>query len=175
MLPGADGVLVLPYLMGERSPIWDARASGAFLGLSLYHGRAHLYRAVLEGVSFALKHNIEAGARGTGTVELDDKLIVVGGAAHSPLWMQIIADITGYPVYTIAENVEAALGAALLAALGAGLVGKEAAQRGWVTLVPRSTPQASASAAYRLAFARYRDAYPALQPLMHRIHSDHQE
>lgn len=167
--PGADGVLFLPYLMGERSPIWDAGASGAFLGLSLYHSRAHLYRAVLEGVSFALQHNIEAGARDTGTVALDDKLIVVGGAAHSPLWMQIIADITGYPVYTIAENVEAALGAALLAALGAGLVDKEAAQRGWVTLVPRSTPQPAASAVYRRIFELYRDAYPALRPLMHRI------
>ncbi|MGK5078050.1 FGGY-family carbohydrate kinase [Janthinobacterium sp. HLX7-2] len=173
--PGSDGVLFLPYLMGERSPIWDARASGAFLGLSLYHRRAHLYRAVLEGVSFALKHNIEAGAKGAGNVALDDKLIVVGGAAQSSLWMQIIADITGYPVYTIAENVEAALGAALLAALGTGLIGKEAAQRGWVTLVPRSTPQAAASSAYRHAFARYCEAYPALQPLMHRIHSDNQE
>ena len=170
---GADGVLFLPYLMGERSPIWDAKASGAFLGLNLYHGRAHLYRAVLEGVSFALKHNIDAGSQGAAT--LDDKLIVVGGAAHSPLWMQIIADVTGYQVYTIAENVEAALGAALLAALGAGLISRETAQQGWVTLVPRSTPQPEASAAYRRAFGRYRDAYPALQGLMHRIHHDHQD
>ena len=89
--------------------------------------------------------------------------------------MQIIADITGYQVYTIAENVEAALGAALLAALGAGLISRETAQQGWVTLVPRSTPQPEASAAYRRAFGRYRDAYPALQGLMHRIHHDHQE
>ncbi len=169
---GADGVLFLPYLMGERSPIWDAKASGAFLGLNLYHGRAHLYRAVLEGVSFALKHNIDAGSQGAAT--LDDKLIVVGGAAHSPLWMQIIADVTGYPVYTIAENVEAALGAALLAALGTGLISRETAQQGWVTLVPRSTPQAAASTAYRRAFGLYRDAYPALQSLMHRLQPDGQ-
>ena len=171
--PGADGVLFLPYLMGERSPIWDAKASGAFLGLNLYHGRAHLYRAVLEGVSFALKHNIDAGSQGAAT--LDDKLIVVGGAAHSPLWMQIIADITGYQVYTIAENVEAALGAALLAALGTGLITRETAQQGWVTLVPRSTPQPTASAAYRRTFRLYRDAYPALQSLMHGLQQDAQD
>ena len=171
--PGADGVLFLPYLMGERSPIWDAKASGAFLGLNLYHGRAHLYRAVLEGVSFALKHNIDAGSQGAAT--LDDKLIVVGGAAHSPLWMQIIADITGYQVYTIAENVEAALGAALLAALGTGLITRETAQHGWVTLVPRSTPQSTASAAYRRTFRLYRDAYPALQSLMHGLQQDAQD
>ena len=59
---GAEGVLFLPYLMGERSPIWDGKASGAFVGLTLYHRREHLYRAVLEGVAFALRHNIEAGA-----------------------------------------------------------------------------------------------------------------
>src|SRR6185369_15197250 len=117
---GAEGVLFLPYLMGERSPIWDAKASGAFAGLSLYHRRAHLYRAVLEGVTFALRHNIEAGARGAAS--LDEPLIVVGGAAHSDLWMQIIADVTARPVLTIAEDVEAAMGAALLAAYGAKLV-----------------------------------------------------
>jgi sugar (pentulose or hexulose) kinase len=130
----AEGVLFLPYLMGERSPIWDAKASGAFAGLSLYHRRAHLYRAVLEGVTFALRHNIEAGARGAAS--LDEPLIVVGGAAHSDLWMQIIADVTARPVLTIAEDVEAAMGAALLAAYGAKLVSADDVRRGWVTLAP---------------------------------------
>jgi xylulokinase len=165
--PGADGLLFLPYLMGERSPIWDARASGAFIGLSLFHSRAHLYRAVLEGVSFALQDNIVAGGR--GAVSLDDKLIVVGGAAHSDLWMQIIADITGYPVCTIAENVEAALGAALLAAVGAGLAGDAEVERGWVTLVPRTLPDDAAHALYRERFAIYRELYPALKGTMHKL------
>ena len=164
---GADGVLFLPYLMGERSPIWDPKASGAFIGLSLYHSRAHLYRAVLEGITFALKHNIDAGAK--GALSLDDKLIVVGGAAHSDLWMQIIADVTGYPVYTIAENVEAALGAALLAAVGTGLIDAATAEQGWVTLVPRTTPEPAAQATYRHSFGIYRDLYPALKPIMHRL------
>lgn len=74
--PGAEGLVFLPYLMGERSPIWDAQAKGAFIGLSLAHSRAHMYRAVLEGVSFALQHSIEAG-RQSGQ-PLDDRLIVVG-------------------------------------------------------------------------------------------------
>ncbi|PUA16561.1 FGGY-family carbohydrate kinase [Glaciimonas sp. PCH181] len=166
---GSDGVMFLPYLMGERSPIWDAKASGAFVGLSLFHTRAHLYRAVLEGVSFALKHNIEAGAKGAQS--LDNKLIVVGGAAHSDLWMQIIADVTGYPVYTIEENVEAALGAALLAAVGIGLVDDKTAEKGWVTLVARTVPDPAASAVYSHLFALYRDLYPALKPIMHRLQS----
>ncbi|WP_244849228.1 FGGY-family carbohydrate kinase [Caballeronia sp. SL2Y3] len=167
--PGGEGAMFLPYLMGERSPVWDAKASGAFVGLSLAHTRAHLYRAVLEGVSFALKHNIEAGRKGSES--LDDKLIVVGGAAHSPLWMQIIADVTGFPVWTIGEEVEAALGAALLAAVGTGLVTPDAAQTGWSTLIERARPDAARVARYADYFDVYTALYPALMPSMHRLQS----
>ena len=164
---GSDGVVFLPYLMGERSPVWDDKASGAFVGLSLFHTRAHLYRAVLEGVSYALRHNMEAGAKGAGS--LADRLIVVGGAAHSDLWMQIIADVTGYPVVTIEQEVEAPLGAALLAGLGVGLVSPADAARGWVTLADRAKPRSDARAVYDRMFGVYKDLYPALRPSMHRL------
>ena len=163
---GAEGVVFLPYLMGERSPVWDGNASGAFVGLSLYHRRAHLYRAVLEGVTFALRHNVEAAA---GAGALDERLIVVGGAAHSDLWMQVIADVTGFPVLTIAEEVEAALGAALLAALGVGMVTLEAAAQGWVTLRERARPRAEVRATYDRLFDVYRSLYPALRDGMHQL------
>jgi xylulokinase len=166
---GADGVLFLPYLMGERSPIWDARASGAFVGLSLFHNRDHVYRAVLEGVSFALRHNIEAGAQGAASLE--ERLIVVGGAAHSDLWMQIIADITGRPVFTIEEEVEAAMGAALLAAYGVGLVTSDDVRRGWVTLTPRAKPDPPATRTYDAFFNIYKALYPALKNSMHDLHT----
>ena len=162
---GAQGVLFLPYLMGERSPVWDGRASGAFVGLNLYHKRDHLYRAVLEGVSFALRHNIEAGARGAATLDAD--LVVVGGAARSDLWMQIIADVTGRRVSTIDEDVEAAMGAALLAAFGVGLVDADAVRRGWVTLVPRASPRPAATRVYDALFETYKALYPALKATMH--------
>lgn len=163
--PGCDGVMFLPYLMGERSPVWDAKASGAFVGLSLYHTRAHLYRAVLEGVTFALNHNIVTGAKGAS--RLDDRLIVVGGAAHSDLWMQIIADVTGYRVFTIREEVEAALGAAVLAARGAGLIDDESVEKGWVQLDERAQPRPEVHAMYERRFQLYCDAYPAMRELMH--------
>ena len=166
---GSSGVVFLPYLMGERSPLWDAKASGAFVGLSLYHTRAHLYRAVLEGVTFALRHNIETG-RSAGLEHLDDELIVVGGAARSDLWMQIVADVTGYPVLTVAEDVEAALGAALLAAFGVGLVSLEAVRKGWVTLKRRAEPRAATKVAYDRGFATYVGLYPALRDSMHRLY-----
>jgi ribulokinase len=165
---GAEGILFLPYLMGERSPVWDARASGAFVGLSLYHRREHLYRAVLEGVTFALRHNIEAGAKGAGA--LDPELIVVGGAARSDLWMQIVADVTGRRVLTIEQDVEAAMGAALLAAYGVGLVGEDAVRRGWVTLAPRAAPRPGVTDRYDRMFDAYKALYPALKATMHGLH-----
>ena len=164
--PGADGVVFLPYLMGERSPVWDGKASGAFVGLNLFHTRAHLYRAVLESVSFALRHNMEAGAKGAAALEA--RLIVVGGAARSDLWMQIIADVTGYPVWTIREDAEAALGAARLAALGVGLLEHRAADE-WVTLIERARPDAARKRRYDAVFAVYAGLYPALKRSMHAL------
>ncbi len=163
----SGGVVFLPYLMGERSPVWDDQASGAFVGLNLSNSRGEIYRAVLEGVTFALRHNMDAGRH--TMKDLAEALIVVGGAAHSDLWMQIIADTTGYPVRTIAENVEAALGAALLAGLGAGLVTAEAASAGWVTLADRAQPNPAARPQCDRLYGIYKDLYPALKDAMHRL------
>ncbi|MDT8895005.1 FGGY-family carbohydrate kinase [Halomonas sp. I1] len=164
--PGAEGLLFLPYLMGERSPVWDARASAGFIGLSLYHRRHHLYRAVLEGVTFALRHNMEAGKRQGGA--LDSHLIVVGGATRSDLWMQIIADVTRMPVYTYRENVEAALGAALLAGQATGVIDLDQPMQ-HSTLLERAAPSETAARQYDALFSLYCQLYPALKPIMHRL------
>ncbi|MCW6507864.1 FGGY-family carbohydrate kinase [Lichenifustis flavocetrariae] len=164
--PGSHGVVFLPYLMGERSPVWDGQASGAFVGLNLFHTRAHLYRAVLEGVTFALRHNMEAGAKGSAALE--DRLIVVGGAAKSDLWMQIVADVTGYPVWTIKEDVEAALGAARLAALGAGLIRRDGDDT-WITLIERAAPDPACKSRYDEVFKVYAALYPTLKDSMHAL------
>eukprot|EP01056_Protomagalhaensia_sp_Gyna25_P005465 Protomagalhaensia_sp_Gyna_25__5464@NODE_71_length_5627_cov_26_770401_g53_i0_p1_GENE_NODE_71_length_5627_cov_26_770401_g53_i0NODE_71_length_5627_cov_26_770401_g53_i0_p1_ORF_typecomplete_len563_score136_73FGGY_N/PF00370_21/7_1e66FGGY_C/PF02782_16/6_3e48BcrAD_BadFG/PF01869_20/0_00073BcrAD_BadFG/PF01869_20/4_4e03BcrAD_BadFG/PF01869_20/3_3ROK/PF00480_20/7_8e05ROK/PF00480_20/2_1e03Kelch_2/PF07646_15/4e02Kelch_2/PF07646_15/7_6Kelch_2/PF07646_15/46Kelch_6/PF13964_6/6_7e02Kelch_6/PF13964_6/1_4Kelch_6/PF1 len=163
--PGSDGIVFLPYLMGERSPVWDPQASGAFIGLNLFHTKAHLYRAVLEGVTFALRHNMEAGA--TGSAPLESKLVVVGGAAKSNLWMQMISDITKYPVWTIAEEVEAAMGAARLAALGANLI--RVTDADWITLTERAIPNVANTAAYDAAYSVYLTLYPTLRSSMHSL------
>jgi len=165
--PGADGLLFLPYLMGERSPVWDAQASGAFVGLGLHHGRPHLYRAVLEGITYALEHNIAAGSQGAGA--LDEHLVVVGGASRSDLWMQIIADVTGRPVRTPPDDVEASLGAAMLAAYGVGLIDAAQVRRGWIAPAPRAAPDPASHAAYARLFDSYIALYPALRPVMHAL------
>lgn len=167
LAPGAAGVMFLPYLMGERSPIWDARASGAFVGLGLHHERAHLYRAVLEGVTFALRHNIEAGTRDGQA--LDEALTVVGGTSRSDLWMQIVADVTRRPVRTIRGDVEASLGAAMLAALAVGLADRSALATRWVDLVDRAQPDAARAVRYDDLYRQYIALYPALRPVMHAL------
>lgn len=164
---GADGLVFLPYLMGERSPVWDAKASGAYVGLTLFHSKAHLYRAVLEGLAFALRHNMECGRQ--GAVRLDPELIVVGGAAASDLWMQIIADITGYPVLTIEQQVEAPLGGAMLAALAVGEIDNLAQVRDWRTLRPRAQPDPANKSTYDGMFEQYCEIYQALKPCMHAL------
>ncbi len=169
LAPGANGLLFLPYLMGERSPVWDARASGTFAGLSLTHTRAHLYRAVMEGIAFALWHNMIAV--GDKRSRLDERLVVVGGAGNSDLWMQIIADVTGYSVYTIEEEVEAAMGAALLGAVGLNLVSEQEVEAGWTQLRCRATPTAQAHAQYQRLFDLYAALYPAMRPVMHGLAS----
>jgi sugar (pentulose or hexulose) kinase len=170
---GSDGLLFLPYLMGERSPVWDAKASGAYIGLGLQHGKAHLYRAVLEGVTYALRHTIEAGRQAAG--DLDPHLIVVGGASQSDLWMQIIADITGFEVLSIAQEVEAAYGAALLAAQAVGMAASTQGGAGWVRLRHRATPDPKVRQRYDHFFDAYRACYPALKPVFHQLRSARDE
>ena len=116
---------------------------------------------MLEGVTFALRHNIDAGVK--SAARLDERLVVVGGAARSDLWMQIIADVTARPVFTIAQEVEAAMGAALLAAYGVGLVGADDVRRGWVDLAPRATPDPAATRRYEPLYETYKSLYPALR------------
>lgn len=114
---GAGGLLFLPYLLGERAPIWNASASGAFTGLRRHHGPAHLHRAVLEGVAFSLRHIFE------GMPVAAREIIANGGFTHSPLWTQIIADTFGLPVRIDEQEEASARGAAFMAMKAAGAIG----------------------------------------------------
>lgn len=110
---GADGLLMLPYFSGERTPIQDPDARGVLVGLTLSHGAGHLYRAALEATAFAVRHNIEtmraAGAR-------IDRVVAVGGGTQGRLWLQIVSDVTGLDQHVPQTTVGAAYGSAYLAA-----------------------------------------------------------
>jgi len=114
---GSDGVIFLPYMMGERSPLWHTNARGVFFGLSLATRKAALTRSILEGAAFALRHNVEVA---TGAGAEVREMRSVGGCSRSDLWNQIKADLLGMPVLRPHTSVGSPFGAAILAGMGAG-------------------------------------------------------
>ena len=159
---GADGVTFLPYVQGERTPHRDAAARGALLGLSLAHTRAHVTRAVLEGVTFALRDSLAIlQERGLSP----SQLLATGGGAKSAFVRRLQSEIFGIPVMTVNREEGPAYGAALLAAVGGGAFASlpEAA----AATLTRSPPEVSAPAAHRAydeAYRRFRGAVRAARP-----------
>src|SRR5918999_2091415 len=162
---GSDGLWFLPYLSGERSPLPDPLARGAFVGLTLAHDRRHLTRAVLEGVAYGLRDGLdlmrEAGMPAAAQIRIS------GGGTASPLWRQILADVLGTELATVSTTEGAAYGAALLAAVASGWFATvdEATAR-LVRITPAAAPGRDAEA-YAQGHARYRALYPALRPIFH--------
>jgi xylulokinase len=167
---GCDGLIFLPYLTGERTPHPDPHARGAFVGLTLRHGRAHLTRAVMEGVTFALRDSFEL-MRDLGLTF--DEVRASGGGANSPFWRRMMADVFATPVVTTKVTEGAAYGAALLAAVGAGAYRSvEDASRSVIEVGGRLEPGAGAGDRYEECYARYRALYPALVEDFRRAASD---
>ena len=162
--PGAGGLVFLPYLAGERSPLWDPTARGAFLGLGLEHRRGDLVRAILEGAAFAIRHVarpiVDAGVR-------VDRMVVTGGPARSPAWNQIKADVTGFAV-DVPEVVDAAvLGSAIWAAVGVGAHADLATAIAAMTRVTRRVlPRPELAGRYARAFEAYVRLQPAIGPIL---------
>jgi len=166
VMAGSDGVVFLPYMAGERSPIWDEKAKGVFYGLDYSKTKAHMMRAVLEGVAYSLRHNLEvaysAGAQ-VGTMR------AMGGAANSRLWMQIKADITGKPMEVPNSDTVTTLGAAMLAGVGVGMyrdfdeaVGKT------VQVKRRYEPHGALKEEYDRGYETYLRLYASLKDIMDR-------
>ncbi len=164
---GAEGLIFLPYLTGERTPHMDALARGTFVGLSLHHTRAHLARAVMEGVCFAMRQALEISLALSGPV---DVVIASGGGMESALWRQMMADVTGLPLQKSLMAEQACTGAALLAGVGAGVYDslatacQETVQRGTLT-----EPDAARHAFYDEQHAQFLALYPLLREQMHTL------
>ena len=163
---GSERLLFLPYLMGERTPHPDADCRGAFIGLSAIHTRAELIRAVMEGVTFSLRDCMEI-LREMGVTS--EQIVACGGGGSSPLWRQMLADVLGCSVSTAASREGPALGAALLAGVGAGLY--ESVPAACEAVIRTNAPQepdAQAASRYAPFYALYpalRDSYTALAKL----------
>ncbi|MCL4458290.1 MAG: FGGY family carbohydrate kinase [Chloroflexi bacterium] len=160
---GAHGVIYLPYIAAERSPIWDPYARGVFLGLALAHKRSDIIRAILEGVAYAVKHNLEIFESELGIrVPL---LRIGGGGARSAIWRGIIGDVTNRQTVYCAVKDPETLGAAVLAGVGAGLYENlEDGVRQSVRTAEETWPSQAAQAIYAEGFELYKDIYKALKP-----------
>ncbi|HVN54397.1 MAG TPA: xylulokinase [Anaerolineaceae bacterium] len=162
-VPGANGLLFLPYLQGERSPHWNPRARGGFIGLQITHTRADLIRATLEGISMNLRTILEiflgAGAR-------IDEMILIGGGAKGALWRQILADVFGRPILRPALLDEAtSLGAAVAGGVGVGLLRDFSTARQRMEIVARHTPDPEAQKIYDQIYPIFLASYNALVPI----------
>lgn len=150
--PGADGLVVLPYFLGERTPLFDPDARGVVAGLTLRHGRGHLYRAVLEATAYAVRHHLELLG---GDLR---RIVAVGGGARTPLWPQIVSDVTGLPQDLPAETIGAAYGTAMLAAGDRG---------DWVRVDARVEPRPQP--VYDEQYRIFRELYPATRAQAHAL------
>ncbi|HEY0495116.1 MAG TPA: FGGY-family carbohydrate kinase [Kutzneria sp.] len=154
---GSRGLLVLPYFAGERTPLFDPSARGVIAGLTLSHGPAELYRAVLEGIAYGLRHNLEAMTAAGGAAR---RLVAVGGGTQGGLWTQIVSDVTGLPQQLTRESIGASLGDAMLAASADGVD-----VSGWNPVV--QTVQPDPAGLYDEFYDHYRSLYPATVDTAH--------
>ena len=160
---GSDGAFWVPYLMGERTPHLDPNARAALVGLTASHTRAHVIRAILEGVAFSLKDSFNIFAEIKIPVS---SIRLGGGGARSALWRQIQADVYAHEVEIVAAEEGAAYGAAILAATGAGAwPSVEQACDALVRVAKRIPPHRQDSSTLQAAYTTYRKIYPALKTL----------
>ncbi|MBB2772019.1 MULTISPECIES: FGGY-family carbohydrate kinase [Mycolicibacterium] len=160
--PGSEGLLMLPYLAGERTPVFDPRARGVVVGLTLRHGRGHLFRAAYEGISFGIRQILE---------RFDDahsaaRTVAVGGGLRSPVWAQAISDITGRPQLVPEQAIGASYGDALLAAIGTGLVDPDT---DWARMAREIEPDPRNGALYDDLYGTWLELYPATRSQVHRL------
>lgn len=159
---GADGLLMLPYFAGERTPLFDPDARGLIAGLTLRHEPGHLYRAALEGTAFGVRHNLEA-MRDAGAPPA--RMVAVGGGTSGGLWTQIVSDVLQQPQQICERTVGAAYGDARLVAAAVGVAGTE----GWNPVVTRIEPDPGAAGVYDALYADYRALYESTADIAHRL------
>ncbi len=165
--PGSEGLIVLPYFAGERSPIFDARARGMILGLTLSHTRRHIYRALLEGVAYGLRHGLEQMDK--QGVEFS-RVVATGGGTKSAVWAQIVSDVIGRDQQVLLKPWGAPYGDAFLAGYGTGLFKDLAVLRDvWVQETREVQHNPANKQVYDRYFGVYRGLYEKLKEDMHAL------
>ncbi len=164
---GAEGLIFLPYMAGERSPIWDENAKGVFFGLDYSKTRKHMARALMEGVAFSLMHNVEAAKQAGASIE---SFNAMGGSANSEVWTQIKSDVTGIPVNVAKSDTATTWGAAVLAGVGSGVYKDfDEAMSGKVEINRTHEPNMKNHTIYTEYYELYKELYEKLKGTMKKI------
>jgi len=165
--PGSEGLIFLPHMMGgERAPWWDANLVGCLIGLSLFHSRAHVFRAFLEGIAYALRYSVETALDSGMSL---NRVLLVDGGSKSRLWRRIVTDVTGLPMAYIAEAPGAPLGDALLAGVGAGVISRYEEIDGWLRTSETTQPDEENRAIYNRFYELYKAVYEANSSIFEKI------
>ena len=165
-VPGSHGLVALPYFEGERTPIHDPMARGVWFGLGLKHTKGDLYRSLLEGVAFGIRHNFEV-MESEGVKP--GKILAVGGGTKNPLWMQIVADVCRKELIIPEQQIGASYGDAFLAAVGVGLFNDLSEIRQWIGTKETVKPNREIGSAYDINYRIFRDLYTNTKNLMHEL------
>jgi xylulokinase len=163
--PGCNGLVFLPYLDGERAPLWDVNARAAFVGLTSHHDRRHFTRAVYESIGFAIRHILEISEHAAG--QAAPELVICGGGSRSTFWNQVKADILQRPVHPTTVSETGCLGAAMLASVGIGVhPGLKQAGDSMILFADSLAPDPLLGEVYEISYRAYRDYYPALKSIL---------
>jgi xylulokinase len=166
-IPAAsEGLVVLPYFLGEKTPLHDPNARGTIIGLGLHHTRLHVYRAILEAVAFGFRHHVDVLHERGLTIR---HVYAADGGARSDLWLQIAADALGLPVQRVAGHTGSSLGAAITAGVGTGALDDWRSVERYVNPGRVFEPNGARMRAYDVAYGVYRDAYERLADVFPRL------
>lgn len=158
---GSKGLIVLPYMAGERTPIWDAYARGVFFGLSLAHNKNDIIRGVIEGIGYALRHNFELIKK--SGIKINLPMVISEGMAVAPIVRQILSDILGINFVFMKSNLGAPVGNAINAGVGVGIYKDYDVVKDWINITDKTIPDSDNKSIYDKLFKIYLELYPKLK------------
>lgn len=165
--PGANGLLTLPYMSGERTPIFDPKARGITAGFSLSHTRADIYRSFLEGTAFAIRMNLEAMVKNGAQIH---HAVAVGGGTSNDLWIQIVSDVTGVSQYIPEKTIGASYGNAFLAGLSTGVIANiDILKQDWVKIKQKIHPNPDNKFIYDKQYSLFKELYEGTKSVVHQL------
>jgi xylulokinase len=165
--PGSDGLLLLPYFLGERTPIWDPYVRGMLFGLSFNHGRGHIIRAIMEGTGYALRNNFIM-IKNSG-IKINLPMVLSEGGAKSKLWRQIVCDMLEVPVVYMKSSTGAPVGNAILAGVGVGVFKDFSVAKKWIKIGDRIEPDPAATEIYKKYYPIFLEMYERNKELYEKL------